>query len=59
MGRKKKYHTDEEMHEAKIARWHRWFDKNRDKHNTRQMEVYYEKRIKEMVEKLSNLRKTN
>jgi|1_EtaG_2_1085319.scaffolds.fasta_scaffold39431_5 hypothetical protein len=59
MGRNKKYHTDEEKKAANRADWKRWYNKNKDKHNTRQMEAYYEKRIKEMEEKLSNLRESD
>jgi len=55
MGRKKKYHTDEEKLQAKRERWKRWYDKHKDKHNIERMREYYEKRIKEMGEKLSEL----
>jgi hypothetical protein len=55
MGRRKKYHTDEERVHAKRERWKRWYDKNKDEHNDHRMKEYYEKRINEMEEKLSKL----
>jgi len=59
MGRKKKYHTEEEKKEANRIKWHRWYEKNKEKHNAHRMIEYYEKQIKEMGEKLSELRNSN
>lgn len=47
MGRKKKYQTEQELLEAKRARWIRWYEKNKEKLNTHRMKKYYEKTIKE------------
>jgi hypothetical protein len=42
MGRAKKYHTDEEKRQAKLARWKRWYEKNKKTHNINRMKKYYE-----------------
>ena len=47
MGRKKKYQTEQELLQAKRARWTRWYEKNKQKLNSHRMKKYYEKRIKE------------
>jgi hypothetical protein len=44
VGRKKKYHTEEEKREAKRARWNRWYEKNKDSLNKKRMEDYYDKK---------------
>ena len=47
MGRKKKYHTEEELLEAK-RRWRtKWYETNKEEHNARRMEKYYEQKNKE------------
>jgi len=56
MGRKKQYYTDEEKLEANREKWHRWYGKNKEKHNTNRMIEYYEKQITTIQEKLSELR---
>ena len=52
MGRKKKYHTEEEQRQAKLARWKKWYEKNKVKHNAQRMKDYYERKNK-MDSKLS------
>jgi hypothetical protein len=59
MGRKKKYNTSEELREANMVKWKRWYEKNKEDHNTHRMIEYYEKQLKEIQEKLSELRKGN
>lgn len=44
MGRKKKYHTEEEIVEAKRIRWNRWYEKNKKSLNEKRMKDYYELR---------------
>jgi hypothetical protein len=57
MGRKKQYHTEEEKKEANRKDWNLWYEKNKKKHNNNRMIEYYEKQIKDLQEKLSELRK--
>lgn len=59
MGSKKKYNTPEELREANRAKWKRWYEKNKGGHNTHRMIEYYEKQLKEIQKKLSELRKGN
>lgn len=47
MGRRKKYHTEEEQRQAKLERWRRWYEKNKEEHNAHRMEKYYEQKNKE------------
>jgi hypothetical protein len=44
MGRKKKYHTEEEKKAANNATWKRWYEKNKEKLNAHRMEIYYEQK---------------
>lgn len=46
MGRKKKYHTDEEIKEAKQLRWNRWYEKNKESLNEKRMKDYYDRKEK-------------
>jgi hypothetical protein len=46
MGRTKKYHTDEEKLQAKSDRWKRWYEMNKESHNKKRMEKYYETKCK-------------
>lgn len=58
MGRKKKYKTEEEQKEAQ-RKWNReYYERNKSDINKRKMEKYYESKIKEMEEKLSELRES-
>jgi hypothetical protein len=57
MGRKKQYHTEEEKKEANRKDWNLWYEKNKKKHNNNRMIEYYAKQIKDLQEKLSELRK--
>jgi hypothetical protein len=59
MGRNKKYHTKEELDEANKVKYKRWYEKNKGEHNTRRMVEYYEKQIRKLQEKLSELREKN
>jgi hypothetical protein len=47
MGRKKKYHTEEEKKEAQSKWFKDWYEKNKEEHNARRMEKYYEQKNKE------------
>lgn len=44
MGRKKKYHTEEEKLQAKRAKWKRWYERNKESLNKKRMEEYYDKK---------------
>ena len=46
MGRKKKYHTEEEKKEANRRDWKIWYEKNKVKHNAQRMKDYYERKNK-------------
>ena len=46
MGRKKKYHTEEERKEAQRRMWREWYDRNKDELNAHRMEKYYEQKNK-------------
>lgn len=41
MGRKKKYHTEEEKKEANRRDWKIWYDKNKETLNAQRMKKYY------------------
>lgn len=42
MGRKKKYHTEEELIKAK-RKWRKeWYERNKEKYNAHRMKKYYE-----------------
>jgi hypothetical protein len=57
MGRRSKYKTEEERKEAQ-RKWNReYYHRNKDKINSQRMEKYYEGKLKDIQEKLSNLRK--
>ena len=56
MGRKKKYHTEEEKKEANRKKQKTWYNKNKTEHNAQRMIEYYERRSKKIQEKLSELR---
>lgn len=47
MGRNKKYHTEDEKRQAKLARWKRWYEKNKDSYNVKRMKDYYERKSRE------------
>ena len=56
MGRKRKYLTEEERVQAQ-REWNRkYYTKNKEKLNMKQMEKYYEGKLKEIRQKLSELR---
>lgn len=59
MGRKMKYHTEEEKQQAKRERWQRWYEKNKQSLNNKRMEHYYEGKLKDIQEELSKLQKRN
>ena len=42
MGRNKKYHSEEELQDAKKAQWRKYYEKNKEKINVHRMEKYYE-----------------
>jgi len=44
MGRKKKYHTEEEQLQAKRERWNKWYEKNKVKLNAQRMKDYYDRK---------------
>ena len=44
MGRKKKYHTEEERLQAKRDRWNKWYEQNKKELNAHRMEEYYKKK---------------
>jgi hypothetical protein len=44
MGRRKKYHTEEDRLEANRNKWKRWYDKNKETINKKRMEEYYGKK---------------
>lgn len=44
MGRKKKYHTEEEQLHAKREKWNRWYSKNKESLNKKRIEDYYDKK---------------
>lgn len=44
MGRKTKYHTEEEQLQAKREKWNRWYEKNKESLNKKRMEEYYDKK---------------
>jgi hypothetical protein len=55
MGRKRKYLTEEERVQAQ-REWNRkYYTKNKEKLNMKQMEKYYEGKLKEIRQKLSEL----
>lgn len=43
MGRKKKYHSEKELLEAKRAQWMKYYEKNKQKINSHRMKKYYER----------------
>jgi len=55
MGRKKKYNTEEEKQDAQRKWALEYYHRNKDGINKKTMKGYYEQRIKEMGEKLSEL----
>lgn len=42
MGRKKKYHSEEELKAAKKRQWREYYERNKEKINAHRMEKYYE-----------------
>lgn len=44
MGRKKKYHTEEEKLEANRKDFKKWYEKNKESLNKKRMEEYYDKK---------------
>tara|TARA_B110000238_G_scaffold135720_1_gene146129 strand:+ start:593 stop:748 length:156 start_codon:yes stop_codon:yes gene_type:complete len=44
MGRKKKYHTEEEKKAARAAHFKTWYEKNKVSLNEKRMKDYYELR---------------
>jgi hypothetical protein len=44
MGRKKKYHTEEDKLEANRSKWMRWYNRNKETINKKRMEEYYGKK---------------
>ncbi len=55
MGRTKKYETDEERLIANREKSLRYYHKNKENINKQKMVEYYERQIREMEEKLSEL----
>ena len=41
MGRKKKYHSEEELKIAKKKQWMEYYEKNKDEINKKRMDRYY------------------
>jgi|TARA_R110002153_G_scaffold119079_1_gene263994 hypothetical protein len=46
MGRKKKYHTEEERKEAQLKWQREWYERNKVELNAQRMEKYYERKNK-------------
>jgi len=46
MGRKKKYHTEEEKKEANRKDYKIWYEKNKESLNAKRMKEYYERKQK-------------
>ena len=46
MGRKRKYHSQEERDEAKRKAWRRWYNRNKESFNEKRMKNYYEEKDK-------------
>lgn len=55
MGRTRKYNTDEERQDAQRKFALEYYHRNKESINKKTMRKYYEQRIKEMGEKLSEL----
>ena len=53
MGRKRKYHTEEEKKVAQRKWYKEWYERNKDEYNARRMEKYYNERKNRMDTKLS------
>jgi len=44
MGRKKKYHTDDEKKEANRRDYKIWYEKNKESLNAKRMKEYYDRK---------------
>ena len=42
MGRKKKYHSEEELKAAKKKQWKEYYERNKEKINSHRMKKYYD-----------------